>query len=59
MRACDLSVFDQTEDVAALVGVKDDVVFGVAADFRHRGDRPELAVVELRKEVELPEKRGM
>ena len=48
---------DQVEDVAALVGVEDDVVLRVAARFGDGGDRRELAIVQLREERELPVER--
>ena len=50
-----LPLFDQAEDVAALVRVKDDVVLRVAARFRDRGNGRELALIEIREERKLPE----
>src|SRR6185503_10956530 len=54
-----LSLANQTEHVAALVGVKDHVVFRIAPRLGHGGDCGELAVVEVRKERELPKERRL
>src|SRR6185436_5485696 len=57
-RDLDLPFLDQAEDVAALVGVEDDVVLGVAAGLGHGRHGRQLAVVELREESEFPEECG-